>query len=172
MKIDVVELVTLVDQLDRGPEGGEPIERKLHRWIITTDTGYRAEIIECPCALWRHGGSSHYPAPEGAPISAYGPLKYAIYVPMTNCLCGKRSNECTRGTKAQRDLFCHGWHRPRVDAMLAALERTVSVKGRADMRARLRGPARRPLWSPDDFGTGHGMNCKTVDCHICHLGSA
>jgi hypothetical protein len=77
----------------------------LHSWVVTTNTGYRATIAECPCGLWRELGANTQTG------KTYG---HAI----TNCTC--RSEACRR-KPVSRSHVCHGWHQARVDKLVSDL---------------------------------------------------
>lgn len=83
--------------------------RVIRQWTITRGA-YVAVIDECPCGL--HGVLS----------SKFRSLRRSGK--RTNCLC--RSETCRNNP--ERKGVCHGWHQPRVDAMVAEIERPKAWK--------------------------------------------
>ena len=77
----------------------------IHSWVVTTNTGYRATIKECPCGLWVKLGANTETS------ETYG---YMI----TNCTC--RSDAC-RDKPVSKSHVCHGWHQARVDKLVSDL---------------------------------------------------
>lgn len=98
--------------------------RIMRRWTVTTNTGYRCVINECPCGLRHQIGLSYVPVPMDAPDWRMREREIAdIYsVELVNCTC--RSEQCRRSAKRAKTR-CHGWHRARVDAFVKALEATA-----------------------------------------------
>ncbi len=88
-------------------------------WLVTTATGYRAEINECPCGLWVHMGTNY------ATGENYG---HAI----VNCLC--RSDACRR-KPSRKSYVCHGWHQARVDKFVEQLAK-VPTRRKVDLPSR------------------------------------
>lgn len=110
-------------------------ERTMRRWTVTTNTGYRCVINECPCGLRRQIGVSYVPVPMDAPDWATRPREIAevFSVELVNCTCASES--CRRSAK-RAETRCHGWHQPRVDALVKALRATVKpMKPRTDIGA-------------------------------------
>src|SRR5690606_34816560 len=98
------------------PGSGLPI----HTWVVTTDTGYRATIKECPCGLWVKLGANTETG------KTYG---YMI----SNCLC--HSEKC-RKKPVHRSRVCHGWHQARVEKFVEQLEK-VSRTHKANLPPKL-----------------------------------
>lgn len=102
--IAVETTATVVGQADNGAD--------LHQWLITTDTGFRAEVTECPCGLARTLGSNH---DTGEVYRA----------PLAECVC--KSEACQRRPVSQSGK-CHGWHRQRVERFAASVAKTEFVQ--------------------------------------------
>lgn len=81
----------------------------LRAWVVTTATGYRATINECPCGLWVKLGANR----ETGQIYGY---------PITNCLC--RAEAC-HSKPVSKSHKCHGWHQARVDRFVETLAKTT-----------------------------------------------
>ena len=97
----------------------------MHSWLVTTNTGYRATIKECPCGLWVRLGANTETG------QTYG---YMI----ANCVC--RSEAC-RDKPVSKSHKCHGWHAARVDKLVADLAKqtgrhTASLPPRGDYALR------------------------------------
>lgn len=133
MIVNVAEDVTLRDILGMtlGPDGltRVPVERVVHRWTITIDTAPRFLMVvnECPCALKRRLGTVYLPGDAG-PWSR-GEIDYVRYTDRTNCTCAYNGNRCARGFTGRR-MFdaCHGWHRPKVDAMVGRIRKPITTR--------------------------------------------
>lgn len=117
--------------------------KTLHRWTITTGTGYRAVIPECSCGLIRVLGVRYADANRTKVAETYT-------TPVKNCTC--RSEECRRRQAGARGVhLCHGWHRARVDAMVVELVRTARRGYRvARVGAGVGAPAFRDGYGPGD----------------------
>ncbi len=101
-------LVTVEVSEDVIADSAEDGCRPQHRWTVTTDTGFRAEVTECPCGLsWVLGHNSG----TGETYRA----------PLTECVC--KSYDCHR-KPVSRSGKCHGWHRKRVDALVSGVAKT------------------------------------------------
>lgn len=96
--------------------------RTMRRWTVTTNTGYRCVINECPCGLRRQIGLSYAKLPIDAPRSAYPEIIDIHSVELINCTCA--SEQCRRSAK-RAETRCHGWHRARVDVFVTALKATA-----------------------------------------------
>lgn len=147
MIVNVAEDVVFTDVLGvtLGPDGSTrvPVERVIHRWTITIDTAPRFLLVadECSCALKRAIGVVYLPGDAG-PWSR-GEVDYIRYADKVNCTCPYTGNKCARGFTGKRQFdACHGWHRPKVDAMVAKIRKPITP--RAALAAALRKVAAPP----------------------------
>lgn len=103
--------------------------RVVRRWEITRGA-YRAVVDECPCGL-------------------HGVIGRRRTGKRTNCLC--RSETCRNNP--ERKGVCHGWHRARIDAMVAEIERPKAWKPAAVGVARV---------APRDMKGLHGHRWQDI----------
>lgn len=145
MIVNVAEDVVFEDILGvtLGPneETRVPVLRTMHRWTITIDTAprFRMTIEECPCALKRCIGTVYLDVPLDAPDWNIRPrvADYSRYTDKVNCTCPYTYNRCARGFTGKRDQdACHGWHRPKVDALVGRIRKPITT--RAALTAALR----------------------------------
>ena len=141
MIVNVAEVVLFEDSLGvtLGPNDATrvPVLRTLHRWTVTIDTAPRFLLVadECPCALKRCIGTVYLPGDAG-PWSR-GEVDYERWTDKTNCSCPYTSNRCARGFTGRRERdACHGWHRPKIDALVGRIRKPITP--RAALTAALR----------------------------------
>lgn len=111
-------------------------QRTIRRWLITSDTGFRAEIPECPCGLRQQIGVKYKPVPHDAPDwnTRTREVEEVYSIPRIECLCAYDAGRCTRATADDRDRRCHGWHQKRID------ELTKSFTKKPPRRKTITGP--------------------------------
>lgn len=86
-------------------------DRTIHEWTITAGR-FVARVPECPCGLVQTVGVVYQ---RDVPTR----VERTYTVARTNCLC--RSEGCHRRASTDR---CHGWHRPRVERLVADIRKT------------------------------------------------
>ncbi len=145
MIVNVAEDVVFEDILGvtLGPneETRVPVPRMMHRWTVTIDTApsFLLTVEECPCALKCCIGIVYLPVPTDAPDwnTRRRVVDYGRWTDKVNCTCPYTSNRCARGFTGKRDQdACHGWHRPKVDALAARIRKPITP--RAALTAALR----------------------------------
>lgn len=94
-------------------------ERTVREWTVTTSTGYRAVLPECPCGLVEVIGLVYRVNEHGIADPTLG-VERVHTVQKVNCTCS--SDACRSNyAKARREHLCHGWHEPRVEQLVERL---------------------------------------------------
>lgn len=157
MIVNVAEDVIFTDILGAalGPDAETrvPVLRTMRRWTITIDTApsFLLVVEECPCALKRCIGTVYLDVPTDAPdfSTRTRVVDYSRFTDKTNCTCPYTSNRCARGFTGRREQdACHGWHRPKVDALAARIRKPVTPRAALSAALRTVGVPRDPPLAP------------------------